>query len=168
MNNKVVTTAAKALFNLGIPVCRFNFRGVGLSSGAFDQGEGETGDFLELCEAWRLMFPKAKFLFLGFSFGSYIAYRAAQSQDVLGLLLIAPPVFRFNFKFDIGLRAPELILMGDCDEVVAPEDVSKFAQAFSPSLPILWFEQTGHFFHGRLVELRSAVTDWAKQCLNLN
>ena len=44
MDNKVVTTVARALQETGIPTLRFNFRGVGASAGAFDQGVGETAD----------------------------------------------------------------------------------------------------------------------------
>ena len=44
MENKVVTTLARALHDTGIPTLRFNFRGVGASAGTFDQGIGETAD----------------------------------------------------------------------------------------------------------------------------
>lgn len=165
MHNKVVTTAAKALFNQGIPVCRFNFRGVGQSAGVFDHGVGETDDYIALARAWKRIYPQAECLFLGFSFGAYVAYLAAQREQPKSLLLIAPPIFRFDFKFSPGPKRPDLILMGEQDEVVAPKDVLQFVQAFDPAVEIQWFAQTSHFFHGRLVELRTAVEQWAQQCL---
>jgi alpha/beta superfamily hydrolase len=168
MNNKVVTTAAKAIFNLGIPVCRFNFRGVGRSSGSFAQGDAETLDFVQICRLWQAIFPQAQLLLSGFSFGSYVAYRAAQLLQPRGLLLIAPPVFRFDFQFEKGIERPNLILMGDKDEVVSPVDVKDFAESFNPAIPIEWFADTGHFFHGRLIALREAVENWVKQCQNPN
>ena len=82
MMNKVVTTTAKAIFNFSIPVLRFNFRGVGKSIGQFDQGNAETEDMLCLIRTWRQHFPEAKLLLSGFSFGSFVAYRAAQIIDI--------------------------------------------------------------------------------------
>lgn len=52
MNNKVVTTMARAFKELGIPSLRFNFRGVGQSSGSYDDGIGESEDMLALTKMW--------------------------------------------------------------------------------------------------------------------
>lgn len=168
MNNKVVTTTAKALFFANIPVIRFNFRGVGKSQGEFDNGHGETEDMLYLIHEWRKIYPHAKLLLAGFSFGSFIAFKAAQLTQVLGLLLIAPPVFRFDFKLEQLKFVPDLILMGDNDEVVSPKDVKDFADSCSPEIEIKWFEDTGHFFHGKLIILREAVESWINLCLAKN
>ena len=44
MHNKVVYHAMKAFSSFGLPVLRFNFRSVGLSEGAHDEGYGEQED----------------------------------------------------------------------------------------------------------------------------
>jgi alpha/beta superfamily hydrolase len=44
MHNKVVYQTAKTIHRFGVPVLRFNFRGVGLSEGMHDKGVGETED----------------------------------------------------------------------------------------------------------------------------
>ncbi len=46
MTNKVVHMLAKSFNERGVPALRFNFRGVGASAGAYDEGEGETQDAL--------------------------------------------------------------------------------------------------------------------------
>lgn len=166
MMNKVVTTTAKAIFNQSIPVLRFNFRGVGQSIGHFDHGIGETQDLLLLIQAWQGLYPKARVLLSGFSFGSYVAYRAAQVTGVAGLLLIAPPVFRFSFELNHVNRVPDAIIMGRNDEVVEAKEVLQFANSFTPAIPTFWFEETGHFFHGKLLELRDAVSQWVQTCLS--
>lgn len=166
MNNKVVTTTAKAIYALNIPVLRFNFRGVGLSQGEFDQGIGESLDMLYLLKSWQAIYPKAKILLSGFSFGSYVATLAAQAIECQSLILIAPPVGRFDFEKKLMVRHPDVILMGTQDEVVEPNAVDSFAKSFQPDVPIEWFEETTHFFHGRLIALRDVMTKWINKCLS--
>jgi alpha/beta superfamily hydrolase len=168
MNNKVVTTTAKAIYALNIPVLRFNFRGVGQSDGAFDHGIGESADMLYLIKSWQTLFPNAKLLLSGFSFGSYVATLAAQQSDCQLLVLIAPPVGRFGFETKQIIRHPDVILMGTDDEVVEPKAVEDFALSFQPPVPIEWFEDTSHFFHGKLIALRDVITNWVNKCLSEN
>src|SRR6267378_7463819 len=72
MHNKVVYQAAKSLDALGIPVLRFNFRGVGLSAGAHARGFGELSDVRAALDFLADGFPGAPLLLAGFSFGSWV------------------------------------------------------------------------------------------------
>ena len=76
MHNKVVTMAARALREVGIDSVRFNFRGVGASQGAFDEGVGETDDLIAVAEWLRTQRPDAALWLAGFSFGPYESLRA--------------------------------------------------------------------------------------------
>src|ERR1700722_856471 len=97
MDNKVVTTVARALQETGIPTLRFNFRGVGASAGVFDQGAGETDD-AEAIAAWgAARWPDRTLVVAGFSFGGYVALRLAQQRSLQQrqprfLITIAPAV----------------------------------------------------------------------------
>ena len=82
MNNKVVTTVARALAELGIASVRFNFRGVGESAGAYDEGRGETLDFLAVARWVQAQRPDDALWLAGFSFGSWVALRAARQLPV--------------------------------------------------------------------------------------
>lgn len=166
MNNKVVTTTARAMLGLNMPVLRFNFRGVGQSEGVFDHGLGESADMLWILQQWQKQFINARIFLSGFSFGSYVAFRVAQQMDVHSLILIAPPVERFDFDLTQLRTRPDVIFQGDADEVVSAEQVKQFATAFSPPIPMEWFLDTGHFFHGKLVQLKQAVEKWGGACLN--
>ena len=160
MNNKVVTTTGRALLKRQVPVIRFNFRGVGASEGQFDHGNGETEDLLYLVSLWQQAYPKAKWILAGFSFGSYVAFRAAQSLLPDYLVLIAPPVHRFDYHLGQDVFVPTVIFQGNDDEVVPASDVKAFAKRFSPEVPMECFPETGHFFHSKLIDLKDALDKW--------
>ncbi len=155
MQNKVVTTLARTFRERGIPSLRVNFRGVGASSGVYDAGTGESDDMCVLTQQLQQAVPPAKILFAGFSFGSFVAYRAAAQMDNALLLTVAPPVNHFDFEaFDTRPR-PWVLLQGDEDEVIPSNLVLQFAKKYDIS--VLEFENTGHFFHGKLAELKVRV-----------
>src|SRR3712207_5956739 len=80
-DNKVVTTLAKAFFNLGYVTARPNFRGVGKSAGAFDHGVGETEDLLAVAGYLRERYADPELVLAGFSFGSFVQTRLAKQLE---------------------------------------------------------------------------------------
>ncbi|CEK11948.1 alpha/beta hydrolase [Legionella hackeliae] len=159
MNNKVVTTMARTFKELGIPSLRFNFRGVGQSAGVYDDGIGESKDMLLLVKLWEQERKNSRILFAGFSFGSYVAYRAASQHPHELLLTIAPPVHHYNYREFQPAPHPWVIVQGDTDEVVPASLVEEFATGSIPPLPVIHFGETGHFFHGKLLELKTKLTE---------
>ncbi|MGL5741206.1 MAG: alpha/beta hydrolase [Legionella sp.] len=159
MNNKVVTTLARTFKDLGIPSLRFNFRGVSASEGTYDAGIGESDDMLVLVRQLQQEQPQVKLIFAGFSFGSYVAYRAAAQFAGHLLITIAPPVHHYNYQEFVAPH-PWLIVQGDEDEVVPPVDVFNFAAEAKPEIPVIHFANTGHFFHGKLIELKTKLTEY--------
>ena len=157
MDNKVVTTVAKALADCAMPTLRFNFRGVGSSQGTYDEGIGETADALAVADWGGRRWPDRRLVLGGFSFGAYVALRAAQRHDLAGLILVAPPVGRFDFSGLAPPRCPWTVIQGDADDVVDPGRVIDWAGRAVPRPTIVSLSGVGHFFHGRLTELRDAV-----------
>jgi len=163
MQNKVVTTVARSLRECGIPTLRFNFRGVGASGGAFDQGVGETADADAVASWGAQRWPGRDLVLAGFSFGGYVALRLAQQRDAENraprlLITIAPAAERFDAASTSVPRCPWLIIQGDADEVVDPAAVINWASTLDPKPQLRVLPGAGHFFHGRLPELRDAVT----------
>ena len=158
MDNKVVTTVARALQETGIPTLRFNFRGVGASAGAFDQGVGETAD-AEAVAAWGAQRWAGRSLVIaGFSFGGYVALRLAQQRLPRYLITIAPAVQGFASSTPVP-HCPWLVVQGDADELVDPSAVIDWVNTLDPKPRLVVLPGVGHFFHGRLRELRDAVID---------
>lgn len=168
MQNKVVTTMARAFRELGIASLRFNFRGVGRSAGEYDAGLGESEDMLHILQT--LDCAKTTVLFAGFSFGSYVAYRAIihyQGAQPAGLITIAPSVHHYDYSLPLRPNIPWLIVMGEEDEVVPVSAVTAFAKTHEPTPILEYFPDTGHFFHGKLLDLKAVlqkhIEQWIKR-----
>lgn len=160
MDNKVAHTLARAMLECGAPAFRFNFRGVGASGGAFDQGRGEVDDLAAVVEAGRRRFPGAALWLGGFSFGAFVALRAAPRLAPVKLVAVAPPVVGYELGDVQGPDCDWMLAQGDADDVVSPDAVLGWAsrQSHKPRLHVL--EGAGHFFHGRLHELKPLVVDF--------
>jgi alpha/beta superfamily hydrolase len=157
MFNKVVTTLDRALSESGLFTVRYNFRGIGRSEGAHDDGAGESDDLVAIAE-WALSHkPGAALWLAGFSFGSYVTLRAAPRLAPSQMILVAPPVGRWEFAGIEWPRCPVLIVQGEEDDVVDPAAVFAWAEAQEPPPALVRMPETGHFFHRRLLDLRGAV-----------
>jgi alpha/beta superfamily hydrolase len=162
MDNKVTHTLARAMVECGAPTFRFNFRGVGASAGAFDQGRGETDDLMAVVEAGRQRFPGAGLWLGGFSFGAFVALRGAQRLAPLKLIAVAPPVVGYELG---DVTAPDcewMLAQGDADDVVPPDAVLAWAAGQSPKPRLHVLAGAGHFFHGRLHELKPLVVEFLR------
>ena len=160
LDNKVVYTLARACIECGAPALRFNFRGVGASAGRYDEGRGETEDALAVIRYGRQRWPGAALWLAGFSFGAAVAMRAAQRACPEALVTVAPGITRVGME---GVPSPQcrwLLVQGDADEVIEPAAVFEWAQGQSPAPDVRRFAGGGHFFHGRLQELRQTVVQF--------
>jgi alpha/beta superfamily hydrolase len=157
MNNKVVQTLARAFVQAGWQSVRFNFRGVGGSGGAWDEGRGEVDDALAVIEAFRGAGSCGPSLALaGFSFGAYVAAQAAARQaeeEKAGEMVLVGPSTQKQTMAPVP--ANTLVIHGEADEVVPLSATLDWARP--QSLPVLVFPGVGHFFHGQLALLKSVV-----------
>jgi len=163
MQNKVAHTLARAFVGVGFAALRFNFRGVGESDGHFDDGEGEMLDTLAAADWLRSQLPDLPLWLSGFSFGAAMAVRAAVECGPDGLVSIAPAVSRFANDLPAQPTCPWLILQGDQDELVDIEETIEWFNVLEPGPELEVFPETEHFFHGKLVALRSAVEDFIRK-----
>jgi alpha/beta superfamily hydrolase len=160
MHNKVVHMLARSFGEMSLRTVRFNFRGVGESRGEFGHGIGETEDVLAVLEWTRALRPDDQLWLSGFSFGAFMALRAAARFAVAQLILVAPPVQHYP---ELGApptpNVPMVVLQGDQDDVVSSVAVTEWTRTSSPQTVLKVFPDTGHFFHGRLNDLRSMVQE---------
>jgi alpha/beta superfamily hydrolase len=160
MRNKVVTMLERSLRECGLDTLRFNFRSAGESAGDYDNGQGE-GDDLAAAVAWvRKVRPGDALWLAGFSFGSYVTLRNAVQLQADALISIAPPVGRWSHETLALPTCPWLVVMGEEDEIVAPQAVFDWVESLERPPELVRMPETGHFFHRRLMDLRGAVKHW--------
>lgn len=159
LDNKVTTTLARTLSALGIPVLRFNFRGVGTSGGRFSAGVGETEDLLAVIREAQSLYPERELWLAGFSFGAYIALRASQRIAVNRLITVSPPVNLYDVSELEPPECPWLLIQGIDDEVVPYKEVLKWATRLYPAPQTAYVDGVGHYFHGKLGVLQTIITD---------
>ena len=162
MQNKVAHMLARSFAGLDIAALRFNFRGVGASGGAFDEGKGEIDDVLAAAEWVRNSWPELELWLAGFSFGAAMAIHAAIACKPAGLISVAPAVRRFADNMTEQPECPWLVLQGDQDELVDIEDTIAWVNTLEPGPQLDIFPDTTHFFHGKLIELRESVQAFVK------
>lgn len=157
MDNKVVQTLARSFVQSGWTALRFNFRGVGASAGAHDEGRGETQDLLALVDS---QVPDGPLALAGFSFGSFVASRALQSlwpaRSIEKIVLVGTAAARF----EVATLPPEshdrtLVVHGELDDTVPLQAVLDWARP--QSLPVTVVPGGEHFFHGQLPLLKNLV-----------
>ena len=154
MDNKVVQTLARAFVQLGYQVVRFNFRGIGQSGGGWDEGRGEVDDALTVVAHFRQ--AGLPLVLGGFSFGAYVASRAALRLEGEAaperLVLVGPATSRFDMA---AVPADSLVIHGEIDDVVPLSSVLDWARP--QHLPVIVVPGVGHFFHGQLTLLKNLV-----------
>lgn len=154
MDNKVVTTLARALVQRGWRVVRFDYRGVRQSAGSWDEGRGEVDDALAVIAAHRV--AGEPLVLGGFSFGGYVAAAAAaklpEADKARRMVLVAPSTVKHEAP---PVAVETLLVHGEADDVVPLSASMDWARP--QGLPVVVVPGAGHFFHGQLMILKALV-----------
>lgn len=157
MDNKVVQTLARAFVQCGWRAVRFNFRGVGATAGAHDEGRGEMQDLLAVVQQCA---PEGPLALAGFSFGSFVMSQALMSlwpqRQIEKLVFVGTAASRFQ----VATLPPEvhertLVVHGEHDDTVPLSSVMDWARP--QVLPVTVIPGGSHFFHGQLPLLKNLV-----------
>jgi alpha/beta superfamily hydrolase len=158
LDNKVSVTIARACIDVGWASVRFNFRGVGASQGAWDDGVGEVDDALAVIAEWRRRdeFAGKPLVLGGFSFGAYVAVEAASrlADDARPrrIVLVGPSTEKQAVR---TVPADTIVVHGESDELVPL--AATLAWARPQGLPVIVFPGVGHFFHGQIALLKKVL-----------
>lgn len=168
MDNKVVSALARACEALEVTHVRFNYRGVGDSAGSYGEMEGEVDDCKAIIDWVAKRRPDDKLWLMGFSFGSYIAARnVSASAQITQLVTVAPSVEHADFNALPRIPCPWLIVQGEQDEIVPPASVYTFAQNRPEHPTLIKMPDTSHFFHRKLIDLKTTLIDYLQETHNL-
>jgi alpha/beta superfamily hydrolase len=176
LHNKVVFHTMKALNSFGFPVLRFNFRGVGLSQGGHDNGNGEVEDVRSALD-WMDAEFHLPLILAGFSFGAAVGMRAAYAdarvQALIGLGTPVVPVVSeteapraYTFEFLQNCVKPKLFVSGARDPFGPRAQLEALVASLAEPKKLVLIEGADHFFEGRLRELREAIEAWVREALS--
>ena len=160
MHNKVVHAVAEAIVQAGIPVLRFNFRGVGASGGRHDEGNGERADLQAVLDHLASLSPGRPLLVAGYSFGARIALEVGCGDDRAEALLgIGTPLALYDFGFLRECRKPLTLIQGELDPFSPIGLLMTLAAALPGGARVVTIPGAAHGFEGRLGELSRKVSE---------
>lgn len=165
MQNKVVSTLQRVARDKEFNTLRFNFRGVGKSEGSYGEGEGEIADAYAVFKWLHTKHPNLPIDIMGFSFGSCVAGCLAgqleqQGMIIKQLIMIAPPLERFNVIGRMPMHCPLLVVQPEADEVINVQAVYDWCNAMTRPHTLLTVPECSHFFHGHLTDLKMLITPY--------
>ena len=158
MHNPVIFHSDRELHRTGMTTLRFNFRGVGSSEGAHDEGNGEVGDVAAAVAWLRGLGPDLPLLYVGFSFGSWCGIRhAIDDATVDGVVAIGLPVDKYPFDELARLKRPFAVVQAEHDEFGTPDRVRRAIDGLEPAAALHEVADTSHLFPGRARDAAAAV-----------
>lgn len=166
MNNKITYNLYHAFVRSGFSALRFNFRGIGKSQGKFDDGIGELADAATALDWIQQQNMDASACWIaGFSFGAWIAMQLLMRRpEINGFIAVSPPANLYDFSFLSPCPTAGLITMGDRDEVVSEEAVSKLAAKLAgqkgANLEYKIIKGADHYYRNNLEALNSITEDY--------
>lgn len=164
MDNPVVVRAQEVCAALGLATLRFNFRGVGGSTGSHGGGGGEQEDARAALDALATAASTTRLAIVGYSFGAWIAAQAGSRDGrVAALALVAPPLAHYDFAGALeARRVPTLALCGSADPYCPAADFERVAARGAWVTPVV-IDGADHFFFGKLYPLGEALSGWARR-----
>jgi len=161
MHTKAVFRAAQALSDVKIVALRFNFRGVGTSTGSFDQGVGEKDDVLASLDWLEERHPGLPLVVGGFSFGSMVALSsAADDPRVVALFGLGLPVRMYDYGFLADVRKPILVVQGEVDELGSGSEVELVVAAMGSHVTLARIAGADHYFNGHIDEMKAVLSEY--------
>jgi alpha/beta superfamily hydrolase len=166
MHNKVVFKVAQTLQMLGMPALRFNFRGVGRSTGTYDEGRGEMDDVRYALEFLSNRYPGLPVILGGFSFGAYVALRVAAIDDrVQAMIGLGVPARMLDGEYLNDSHKPKLIIQGTEDEQAPYTLTAKWFEHVPAPKSMIAIQSADHFFQGHLDEVQAIITTFVQNII---
>lgn len=161
MHNKVVYRIARGMRTAGAAVLRFNFRGVGSSEGAHDEGRGEVEDARAALAFLRERYPAIPYSLAGFSFGSRVILKLACSLPEprpARLIAVGFPTRNGGFEFLSTCTVPKYFVQSANDEYGPRRELEPAFGRFAEPKHLQFLEAGDHFFEGSLDQLETVIT----------
>jgi alpha/beta superfamily hydrolase len=161
MSNRVIYRAAKGVVEAGLAALRFNFRGVGASTGSHDQGRGERRDVGALLNWLAQRYPRLPLALIGFSFGAWVGLQtAAHDPRMKALVGLGLPIISYDFGFLLDSDIPSLFVIGTRDEFCPNDEMASLAGRLPGTASVKWVEGADHFFAKQIDQAQKLVRNF--------
>lgn len=158
MHNKVVYRLARGLRRAGAVVLRFNYRGVNLSEGKYDEGIGEIDDTRAALDVLRSRYPELPFSLAGFSFGSRIVLKlGCELRTAARVLAVGVPAASTGAAELGNCDVPRVFIQSTNDEFGPQPAMEAYFERLRGPKRLIWVEAADHFFAGALHEFEEVV-----------
>jgi alpha/beta superfamily hydrolase len=147
--NPVIATAVEAASQEGFSTLRFNFRGVGESSGTYGEGVGEREDAKAAIDYLysKLKNSNPSLILLGYSFGAWAGFPIViQDKRIQGMVAVAPPLGIYDFGFLKGCKKKKLFIVGNQDLFCPTSLLEKWFEQLDEPKFLNIIPETDHFF----------------------
>jgi hypothetical protein len=159
-----VYRAAKGAAEAGLAALRFNFRGVGASTGLYDKGAGEKKDAAALVDWLSRQYPALPLALIGFSFGAWVGLQVGcHDPRVQALVGLGLPLSTYDFDFLIDSEKPSLFIIGTRDQFCPREKMEVLMRRSAPSSKVSWVEGADHMFTREVDQIRSLVREFLRE-----
>jgi uncharacterized protein len=161
MDNRIVYRAVKVAAENGFAALRFNFRGVGLSTGQYDQGIGEKADVTAAIDWLEDKYPGMSPVLIGYSFGAWVGSQVGCADSrIRAMIGLAPPLNLYDLEFLADSAKPALYIVGTKDEFCSQDNLDRWARKLPSASSVQRIMDTGHFFDGQVETVEKLIGDF--------
>ena len=158
MHTKAVYRGSQALNDVGLRTLRFNFRGVGYSTGTYDEGIGEEEDVRAALDWLKLGLRGLPVVVGGVSFGSMVGLKAGVGDpDVVALVAVGTPIEAYDYSYLARTDKPVLVIQGEHDEFGSASLVREVVGGLGEHVTVLGIPGAGHLLDGHFEELKDGI-----------
>ncbi len=161
MHTKAVYRAGQALNDAGLRTLRFNFRGVGFSTGSYDEGIGEEEDVRAALDWLDLGLPERPVVVGGLSFGSMVGLKVGVDDPrVVALVALGTPIHVYDYTYLAEAQKPVLVVQGEHDEHGSAREVERVMGGLGDHVTMRSVEGAGHLFEDHIEELQGFIREF--------
>lgn len=161
MHTKAVYRATRALNAAGLRTLRFNFRGVGYSTGTFDDGIGEEEDAQAAMDWLELGLPLRPMVVGGMSFGSMVGLKAGvEDPRVVAMVAVGVPIHVYDYSYLVGANKPVLVVQGELDNFGGGEETAEVMGGLGDHVTVRRIPEAGHLLEAHLGELQEHIQEF--------
>jgi len=159
MHNNATYRIAKAWTQAHVSALRFNFRGVGNSTGSYGGGLGELEDAQVAFDFLEKQQPRLPLLASGFSFGARTALSLALTEPrIERVLAVGVGVDFFDMRFVAQLKKPVAFVHAEKDEFGRLEHMQKLASQVQAPNRLFVVPQASHLFLNHMQGLEEQLS----------